>query len=177
MEPQWVSLPFEDTRLLLRSRMCGNADISIYGSTSIIRSEFRPDEKLYCVQTDFNTARYEEEVKVIEQMAYSGQAALLYMYGSYIDRNRTKPIILPPIVEELMGVSILVAGYTAYYYWQEMDKDIKKLPIVRVRHVLMRPVPEATTPVPMIQDKYEYANKTDWEPVERGERRRLVPDV
>lgn len=173
----WMSLTFEDTRRLLRSRICGNTDISIYGSASVIRSQFRPEEKLYCVKTGFDTAQYEREVNVIEQVAYSGQPALLFSYGAYVDINQKQPIILPPIVEELLGVSVLVAGYTAYFYWKEQDKDMRKLPFIRVRHVLMRPVPEAFTPVPMIESIYDYVRKTDWEPIERGERRRLVPDV
>lgn len=176
MDSEWVGLPFEQARNILRDRMCsGGTNVPIYKSVAFLRAVPKATEKLLVVETDFTEKQYDAEVTAIETVGYSGQQEVLYSHGCYVDRNGQSPIIMPPVVEELLGGLVVVYGLSALFYWIERGNPLSTLPFIKVKHVLMRPVPEATLPQPLPDTLHGYLN-LEWERSERGERRRLVPE-
>ena len=174
LQADWYAMQYEETRNILRDRMCsGDTNVPIYKSCAFLRSVPKANEKLYIVQRDFSEKQYDAEVSAIESVGMSGQQETIYFQGCYVDRNQTAPLIMPPVVEELLGALVVVEGLSALFYWLEKGNPITTLPFIKVKHVLMRPSPEAVLPQPVPATLYDYLN-IEWERSERGERRRLV---
>lgn len=176
LESDWRALDFENTRQILRERVCsGDTNVPVYKSCAFLRSIPSGTDKLLVVQADYSEQQYDREATVIESIGYSGQQELIYNQGCYVDRNGLQPIVFAPVVEELMGGLVVVHGLSALFYWLERGNPLSTLPFIKIKHVLMRPVPEAVLPQPLPETLHGYLN-LEWERSERGERRRLVPE-
>ena len=167
-------LDFEGTRATLREHLCGKSDLPIAKSASVILYTLKKEDRLYCVEdTTFTPEKYERDIELIDTASYYGLPPL-ESGGSYFSIKEPFDPVFPPVFEILDGVMVLTAGLSALFKMMtRMDGRYVGVNVILIRHVLFRPVVDATVPQPCPITAHEY-REINWTRSERGERRRII---
>ena len=180
MNSTWRSLDWPQTRELLRERMCGESGLPMFKAESVtcVSLEYitKTFGKLFVIDFPMTDEVYDKAATDIEFRNFSDTKTVFQGFAQ-VTLDQKEKIILPPVIEIIDEMAVLILGIPTYFYAQECKVKPNDLMCVLVRHVMLKPTPLHVMPKesPRTYKKYMDIN-TEWVRSERGERRQFEPE-